>query len=79
MLVLLISLFIYIFIYFSWVDKKFKKHLFDEVNKEIDPQELKDEKENRKSMKKQQTATSAQQVSPKNQGPNKKRKNKKNK
>nr|XP_022329746.1 LOW QUALITY PROTEIN: uncharacterized protein LOC111128435 [Crassostrea virginica] len=60
-----------------WVDKKFKKHLFEEVNKEIDPQELKAEKENRKAMKKKQTATSAQQESPKNQGQKDKKKKKK--
>ena len=66
--------------YFRWVDKKFKKHLFEEVNKEIDPQKLSDEKENRKKMKKQQqTATSSQQESPKNQGQKPHKKNKKKK
>ncbi|XP_078315938.1 uncharacterized protein LOC111128435 isoform X2 [Crassostrea virginica] len=62
----------------SWVDKKFKKHLFDEVNKEIDPQELKAEKENRKLLKKQQAAPK-QQESPKNQGQKAHKKNKKKK
>ncbi|XP_052701513.1 uncharacterized protein LOC128178411 isoform X2 [Crassostrea angulata] len=62
-----------------WTDpeKKFKKSLFDEVNKKIGAQRVKEEKDKRKGKGNQKPAAAEPSVPPDNKSKNKKKKNKK--
>lgn len=63
----------------SWIDsnKTFKRLLFEEVNKKIDKDELKAEKQKRKEKGNQKPAAAEPRAPTDNKGKNKKRKGKK--